>query len=262
MDLFSLKMGASPLVVSIPHSGTFLPEDIAGQLTEEAHRLADTDWHVDRLCQFLRDLDVTVLAATHSRYVVDLNRPPDGALLYPGQNETALCPTKTFSGKELYKPNRAPDQKEIQRRREKYWQPYHQALQRELQRLKTLHGHVFLWDAHSIADQVPTLFEGNLPDLNFGTNEGQSCDEALSAQLMSVANDQDKYSAVLNGRFKGGYITRHNGDPAKGIHAVQLELSWATYMDGDPSFAFRDDLAEQIQPLLSRFITTLLELKL
>lgn len=259
MAPYHLTEGASPILISVPHCGTHIPDGVLEGMTDEAKVLTDTDWHVDRLYRCLTDQDVTLLSATHSRYVIDLNRPPDGQPLYPGQTETALCPVETFAGKALYCVDQDPGPDEIQRRLETYWQPYHAALRGQIARLKALHGQVLLWDAHSIANEVPRLFDGRLPDLNFGTNGGQACDETLLEAVMEVARAQDRYSYIANGRFKGGYITRHYGDPKKEAHAIQLELSQDTYMDQTPPFKYRDDKASQFQILLKQFFATLLQ---
>jgi N-formylglutamate deformylase len=226
--LFRLHEGQSHLVVSVPHAGTYLPPHIAARLTAAGRATIDTDWHVDTLYDFVPALDATLIVATHSRIVVDLNRPPDGALLYPGQAETGLCPTETFSGVALYE-GAPPDPQEIRQRRERYWQPYHAALEAALHRVRARQGHARLLDAHSIAPRLPRLFGGTLPDLNFGTHDGRACTPALAARVFAAA--EGRFSRVMNGRFKGGYITRHYGRPADGIDAVQLELSWSTYMD-------------------------------
>ncbi len=247
---FLFRAGRIPLLVSMPHVGTHIPADIAAVLTDEALAVPDTDWHVDRLYDFLDDLGASVIAATHSRYVVDLNRAPDGADLYPGRHTTELCPTTGFFRQPLYRDGRLPDDAEIARRVDAYWQPYHTALAAELERLRSLHGLALLWDAHSIASEVPRFFEGRLPDLNLGTNGGASCDPALAARVMTVAEAAQGYSAVLDGRFKGGYITRHYGRPDDGIHALQLELSQRTYMEEGAPFTFREELADQVRPVL------------
>jgi N-formylglutamate deformylase len=246
--------GEGPLLVSMPHVGVEIPEDIAARLTPLAGALPDTDWHVDRLYDFLAGLDVPVLKARQSRYVVDLNRPPDGTALYPGQAGTGLVPVETFAGEALYAAGETPDAAEIETRVEKYWRPYHEKLTGELARIRAVHGFAILWDAHSIRSQVPRLFEGQLPDLNFGTSGETSAAPGLAAALMRIAGGQGDYSAVLNARFTGGYITRQYGDPAAGVHALQLELSQATYMDEDPPYAFDEARAARIRPLLRRLV--------
>jgi N-formylglutamate deformylase len=248
--LFTLRQGASPLVVSIPHAGTHLPEEIAARLTPIGRRMVDTDWHVDRLYDFLPELDATVLVATHSRSVVDLNRAPDGARLYPGQAETGLCPTETFAGEPLYDGD-SPDEAERAARIAQYWQPYHNALAAELARIKALHGAVHLLDAHSIASEIPRLFPGRLPDLNFGTNSGAACEAGWAARAMQAA-EGGGFSMVLDGRFKGGAITRHYGNPAACVRAIQLELAWCSYLDEQQPEIFDPSRAAPLASVLRR----------
>ncbi len=249
---FHLTQGTLPLLVSIPHVGTHVPEDIAERMTDVARTTPDTDWHLDLLYAFAREIGASVLQATHSRYVIDLNRPPDDASLYPGQNVTGLCPTDTFNSEPLYRNGSTPDATEIARRREALWRPYHMALQSEIARLRTLHDQVLLWDAHSIRSEVPRFFEGKLPDLNFGTADGKSCAEGTAQAICDEAQRHTAFSHVLNGRFKGGYITRHYGAPAQGVHAIQLEMAQCVYMNEAPPFDYRPNVAEKIQPVLMR----------
>lgn len=255
--VFELHQGTQPLLLSIPHLGTDLPADIAPGLAPEAFVLADTDWHLDRLYEFARAQGYSVLRARISRYAIDLNRPPGGESLYPGQATTGLCPTETFTGVPLHQPGQAPGEAEIARRRQTYWQPYHDALRGELARLRAGHGQVLLWEAHSIASLLPRLFDGRLPDLNFGTNGGASCaDAVLQAALrpLEAGPGAQVPTHVVNGRFKGGYITRHYGQPDRGIHAIQLEMAQCLYMDEAAPFAYRPDLAQRIQPLLEEML--------
>ncbi len=250
---WQLQQGSLPLLISMPHPGTLLPADIAAHMTPEAARLTDTDWHMAQLYDFASAIGASVLRAHYSRYVIDLNRPPGGESLYPGQTTTGLCPTETFRGEPLYLPGQTPDAAEIERRRIAFWQPYHDALAAELARLQQLHGQVLLWDAHSIASVLPRLFDGPLPDLNFGTASGSSCAPAvLAAALAQVSHSS--WSQVVNGRFKGGYITRHYGQPAQGIHAIQLELCQYLYMHESAPFAFVPARASQLQPALQAML--------
>ncbi|MCE9522068.1 MAG: N-formylglutamate deformylase, partial [Alphaproteobacteria bacterium] len=237
--LFHLTRGSAPLLVSFPHSGTYIPPDIAAQMTPLALTVPDTDWHVPLLYKFLDAVGASRLEATHSRYVVDLNRPPDDKELYAGQKKTCLVPLDSFAGMSLYR--EAPSSDEILARKI-FWQPYHDALAQELSRLKAVHGSVVLWDAHSIESVLPSLFEGRLPDLNLGTFDGKSCDNDIVQGVFDAAT-QSGFSAVLNARFKGGYITRHYGNPKQGVHAIQLEMAQTIYMDEGPPFTFRPDLA-------------------
>lgn len=244
-DIFNFKKGDLPLLVSLPHSGETLGS-FAAQMTPAAKRMADTDWHLGKLYAFLESMGVSVLAATHSRYVVDLNRDPSGKSLYPGQDVTELCPTTTFAGEPIYLEGEAPTDAGVAERVEAYWQPYHDALTAELDRLKAKHGYALLWEAHSIASHVPRFFEGRLSDFNLGTNGGKSCDAELGKGLLATLGMAEQYSGVLDGRFKGGYITRQYGDPAQGVHAVQLELSQVTYMDEKYPFDYRPQSAAEV----------------
>jgi N-formylglutamate deformylase len=244
--ILTLYRGTAPLLVSVPHDGTAMPDDIAARLTPEARRVPDTDWHVARLYAFARELGASMIVPRHSRYVIDLNRSEDDVSLYPGQNTTGLCPVVRFSGDPVYLPGQAPSEDEIRARVDVYWRPYHAALREELDRLRAAHGRVLLWEGHSIRGELPFLFEGRLPDLNLGTAAGASCSPRLQARLEAALAAQRGYDSVVNGRFKGGYITRHYGDPARGIDAVQLEISQRIYMDED-SFAWDDAKAAQVQ---------------
>jgi N-formylglutamate deformylase len=254
MDIFRLTDGETPLIVSMPHAGTFLPEDLAPRMTAEGQSVPDTDWHMEQLYGFAEALGATLLSATHSRYVIDLNRPPDGASLYPGADETELCPTTTFDRTPIYLPGEEPDQAEVETRRARYWDPYHQQLSAAIEQTKARHGHVILWEAHSIRSQLPRFFQGRLPDLNFGTGDGRSCDRRLIEQVFALAKEEGAYSSVLNGRYKGGHITRTYGDPEGQVHAIQLELSQITYMYEKPPFEYRPAAADRLIPALSRFL--------
>jgi N-formylglutamate deformylase len=251
MAPFKFRAGRGPLMVSMPHTGTYLPDKIARRMTEEALRLPDTDWHLERLYDFLDELGASVLVATHSRYVVDLNRPPDNASLYPGQDTTPLVPIDTFHRQPLYRPGTEPDAREIAERVATYWKPYHAKITEELEILKDRYGYALLWDAHSIFSVVPRFFQGTLADLNLGTADGRSCGAGIGEALMAKVQG---YSAVLNGRFRGGYITRTYGAPEKDVHAVQLELSEATYMEESPPFRFDDSLAKALRPQLRALV--------
>jgi len=255
---YTLRQGTLPLLISIPHLGTELPAEFAAGMSGNAPVLQDTDWHLDRLYGFASGLGASVLQAKVSRYVIDLNRPPGGESLYPGQTTTGLCPTETFRGEPLYDPAPAPDALQQADRLARFWQPYHGALRAELDRLKAQHGAVLLWDAHSIASVLPRLFEGKLPDLNFGTADGRSCAPAIIDRVVAQARSS-RFSQVLNGRFKGGYITRHYGVPAERVHAIQLEMGQDLYMLEDPPFTYLEHKATSVQPLLQKMLTEALE---
>ncbi len=254
MTTFELNRGHCALLISVPHHGVQLPEAIAARMTPVAHALADTDWFVaDLYAPLAERLGASILVPTFSRYVVDLNRAPDGATLYPGRSETGLCPLSSFNDEPLYRPGCEPDQTEVAERICGYWQPYHTALRTELARLHALHGYVLLWDAHSIPARVPRFFAGRLPDLNFGTFGGSSASAEIEDALFEECALHAHFSHVFNGRFKGGYITRHYGEPARGIHAVQLELNQDSYMDAQQtrySSTRAAALSATIEPLL------------
>jgi N-formylglutamate deformylase len=249
---YLLRRGNSGLMVSMPHVGTHIPPDIAGRLTPAALQVADTDWHLP-LVYDLENLDATILVATHSRLVIDLNRPPDDRNLYPGRDTTGLIPVDTFHKEPVYL-GALPDEAETAARRDAYWLPYHQALEAELARLRQMHSRVVLWDAHSIASELPRFFSGRLTDLNFGTADGSSCDPELTEAILAPVRGQQDYTWVLNGRFKGGYITRRFGEPARGVHALQLEMTQVIYMDESPPFALRPDRCKRLTPLLRQCV--------
>lgn len=254
MDPYRYFPGTVPVILSIPHTGTYVPEAILERFTAEAKQLPDTDWHVEKLYAFAREMGVHVLTATHSRYVADLNRAPDNSSLYPGRFTTGLCPLTLFDGTPIYqKGMELDDDKEIRARTENYWQPYHTKLFSLISELKAKHRKIIVFDAHSIRSEVPTLFSGSLPDLNIGTADGVSADAALAEKLFAVCK-QSPYSAVLNGRFKGGYITRHYGNPKDGIHAVQLELAQKNYMEEQSPFAYEPVKAAKLQAVLYDFL--------
>lgn len=251
---FEFRAGSIPILVSMPHAGTDIPDDIAARLVPCALAMADTDWHLPQLYEFAAEIGASTIAARWSRYVIDLNRPPEDTNLYPGMDTTGLCPVDTFGRERLYLRDLAPSEAEVGRRLERYWRPYHQQLRAELERLLALHGRVLLWDAHSIASVVPRFFEGRLPDLNFGTAGGTSCDPVLADAVVGAARNDGRFSLAVNGRFKGGYITRQYGKPASNVHAIQLEMCQCLYMDESAPFAYRPDLARQVQPLLRQII--------
>jgi N-formylglutamate deformylase len=253
-DVYTLSEGTIPLLVSFPHAGTEIPPHIARRMTPEALLRADTDWHLPQLYDFTRELGASTLVPRYSRYVVDLNRPPTDTNLYPGQDTTGLVPVDTFRKQPIYLDGELPGDAEIAERRDDYWAPYHAALQAELDRLRARHGVAVLWDAHSIASVLPRFFEGKLPDLNLGTADGRSCAPAVQAAAEDVLRSQSRYTHVANGRFKGGHITRHYGRPEQAIHALQMEMCHATYMDEPAPFTYRPDLAAHVQPLLKRML--------
>jgi N-formylglutamate deformylase len=251
---FRFKAGRLPMLVSMPHAGTDIPDEVTHTLAPCAAARADTDWHLPELYGFLEEMGISTISARWSRYLIDLNRPPEDTNLYPGLDTTGLCPLDTFGRERLYRDGMEPDGAEVQRRLARYWQPYHAQLRAELDRLKMEHGRVVLWEAHSIASVVPRFFDGKLPDLNFGTAEGTSCAPGLEAAVLDVARAQERFSIALNGRFKGGHITRHYGQPASGVHAIQLEKCQYLYMNEAPPFEYRPAVAATLQPLLRDMI--------
>lgn len=255
-DVYTFTAGRTPLLVSIPHDGRDLSPGLGRRLTADGRRLPDTDWHVRRLYGFAAECGASVLAANYSRYVVDLNRPPDDAELYPGRTATGLCPTQTFAGQSVYQEGEEPGTDEQAARLETYWRPYHERLRAELERIRERYGVALLWDAHSIASRLPRIFDGTLPVINIGTDGGRSCDGPLSRAVCEEA-DRSTYSTVINGRFRGGYITRHYGNPDGGIHAIQLELAQRAYMDersGDYDEEGAARLAVTLRSMLATFM--------
>lgn len=258
METYDLTLGNSPLILSQPHPGTLLPDGMDKRMTQEARRLPDTDWHIPLLyADCANALDATVISAKYSRYLVDLNRDPSGVSLYPGQSVTELCPTSLFDDTPIYLKGQSPTEEEIEERRQQYWQPYHTELAAQIKRIHDKFGYVLLYDCHSIRSVVPRFFEGTLPDLNIGTGDGTSTDQTLVDRL---ANDLSacKFSHIINGRFKGGFITRHYGKPDNRFHAIQMETAQSAYMQEEFPFAYDDDAAAALKPVLHSLLTTML----
>ncbi len=254
MANFTLQRGNTPLLISLPHDGSAIPAAVAARMSPSARRSPDTDWHVGRLYGSLaQHLGASLLKPLNSRYVVDLNRPADGHALYPGQSETSVVPTIGFDGEPLYRDHAEPGAIEVQQRIAEFWQPYHQALAQELARLCAEHGRAVLWEGHSIRSRVPMLFEGRLPDFSIGTASGASCKPSLQDALQACLASQSRFSFAVNGRFKGGYITRHYGRPDSGVQAVQLELAQQTYMD-EESFDYDPARAIAVQALIRQLL--------
>lgn len=254
-DVYRFVEGDSPLLVSVPHDGRLIPDQQKARMTEAGLAIPDTDWHVAQLYGFAVELGASLLVARYSRYVVDLNRPPDDAAMYEGQVATGLCPRYTFAGEPLYHDDAPVSQAEVGERIERYWRPYHERLASALDAIRDRHGCAFLWDAHSIPSRVPRLFDGELPVLNLGNFDDRSCDPALARALDGIAS-ASPYESVLNGRFRGGYITRHYGDPANGVQAMQLELAQRAYMDEETlefDAARAGRLRDTLQALLAAF---------
>ena len=249
------ERGDLPLLVSMPHAGTQVPPALAARLTPEALRLPDTDWHLPRLYDFLQAMGANLLVAVHSRYVVDLNRDPSGTPLYPGADNSELVPLSTFERAPIYLPGQEPDAAEVAERVDQYYRPYHAKLEEALAEIRARHGCALLFEAHSIKSVLPRYFEGRLPDINLGTADQASAHPSIGPALLETARAFPAYGAVLNGRYKGGYITRHFGRPAERVHAVQLELAWRTYMDEDGTgFALDPVRAAGIRPALKAVV--------
>jgi N-formylglutamate deformylase len=257
--IYSLERGRTPLLVSLPHAGTSIPSALLGAMQPRAREVEDTDWFLDRLYAFAGDMGASLIVPHHSRYVVDLNRPSDNQPMYAGANNTELCPTRFFTGEPLYLDGHEPTAAEVAQRVATYWQPYHDALRDELVRLRAAHGHAILFDGHSIKSQLPWLFEGTLPDLNLGTASGSACAPSLRDALSALLQAQTQYTVAIDGRFKGGHITRHYGRPQDGIHAVQLEKCWSTYMREVPPYDWHAARAEQLQLLLRQLVQAMLD---
>lgn len=257
IDWLSITLGYAPLIVSVPHAGTFIPDDISGLVSLDLAR-RDADHHVDRLYAFATELGATIIHSRISRTVIDLNRDPLGQSLYPGRATTGLCPDMTFDGEPLYEGGTEPDVAEIKRRRSAYFAPYHAALCEQSERLLKIHSAVVLYDAHSIRSHVPRLFEGELPQFNIGSFSGASCAKALTD---AITADCASDTHVVNGRFKGGWITRHYGEPARGIHALQMELAIRGYADEDGAWPPPWDAARAapMQAKLRSILTTCLD---
>ncbi len=247
-----------PLIVNVPHAGTTLPTAIVPKLTSAGLRVPDTDWHVDKLYDFVPRVGATLLVATHSRIVVDLNRDPSGDALYPGASNTEICPTATFSNEPVYRPGLAPDREQIMARIAQYWQPYHDQLTAEIARIKARHGFCILLDAHSIISEAPRFFVGRLPDLNLGTADGNSCAASLAHAAFPLLSGAQDFTSVHNGRFKGGYITRHYGVPDEQVHALQLEIAQRCYMDEAVPSPYDATGAAALKALLNKLVEQML----
>jgi len=254
--VIEVVQGNGPLVLSLPHTGTQVPDHILGSLNDRGRALADTDWNIHRLYDGLLDNVTTVRTPVH-RYVIDVNRGPDDTSLYPGQNTTGLCPVTDFDGALIYHDGQEPDAQEVETRRKHYHQPYHQALFAEISRVKAIYGCAVLYDCHSIRSFIPYLFAGTLPKLNIGTNSSTSCASIVEKSVHEICRSDSGYDTVLNKRFKGGWTTRHYGQPAHGIHAIQMELAQSTYMQEAAPWSYDPEKADRLRPVLSHILSTL-----
>ncbi|WIY53881.1 N-formylglutamate deformylase [Devosia sp. YIM 151766] len=247
MTAFEVTRGDSPIILGLPHTGTDVPPDIRGRLNGNGLKLADTDWHIHRLYDGLLP-DATSVRALFHRYVIDANRDPAGGSLYPGQNTTGLVPETDFDGQPIWNPGAAPDSAEITDRIARFHAPYHAALNAEIERVRAQHGIAIVYDCHSIRSHIPFLFEDTLPDFNIGTNGTTSCDPRVEQAVVDVVRAAPGYSSIVNGRFKGGWTTRHYGRPEAGIHAIQMELAQSTHLATElPPFDYAPQHAEQLR---------------
>ena len=257
MSFLEITRGDSPLLLGLPHTGTDLPDEVADALNDTGRARADTDWHVHRLYADLAE-NVTTVRTTIHRYAIDVNRDPGGTSLYPGQNTTGLCPLTDFDGQPIYRAGHEPDRQEIDRRRRAWHAPYHAALGRELDRLRARHGFAILYDCHSIRGEIPYLFAGTLPDFNIGTNDGTTCDPAVETMVAGICAAAPGYTSILNGRFKGGWTTRHYGRPGDGLHAIQMELAQSTYLTAEaPPWTFDTARADRLRRHLGAILSAL-----
>lgn len=256
MNVVEVQEGDGPVILGQPHGGTHVPDDIFARLNETGQALADTDWHIGRLYDGLLP-GATVVASTIHRYVIDANRDPAGTSLYPGQNTTALCPVTDFDGRPIWREDKTPTDADILERLSAFHAPYHAALADQIERVRARHGVAILYDCHSIRSQIPFLFDGTLPDFNIGTNEGRTCAPDIEAAVADICRAADGYSWVRNGRFKGGWTTRHYGRPKHGVHAIQMELAQASYMDETPPWRLDDARVRRLRPVLQDILETL-----
>ncbi|MCP8894457.1 N-formylglutamate deformylase [Shinella daejeonensis] len=257
MRVFEVHRGASPVILAFPHGGTDIPPDIWERLDDNGRQRADTDWHIHRLYDGLLE-DATTVQATFHRYVIDANRDPAGTSLYPGQNTTGLVPETDFDGRAIWKEGQRPDAADIAFRLERFHAPYHAALLAEIERVKAIHGVAILYDCHSIRSHIPFLFDGRLPDFSIGTDSGRTCDPAIEEATMAAAATAEGYDSVLNGRFKGGWTTRHYANPQHGVHAIQMELAQSTHLESEaPPFAYDPARADRLRRHLGEILRRL-----
>ena len=256
MKVVSVVEGSKPLIIAQPHGGTWIAPDIYQRLNEKGQAIADTDWHINRLYDGLID-DITVVQSHIHRYVIDANRGPDDESLYPGQNTTGLCPLTDFNGSPIYLPGEQPDSNEIEQRRLHYHKPYHDALSSQIDRLRQIHESVIVYDCHSIRSQIPFLFDGVLPDFNIGTYNGRSCNSKIEKIVYEICTSNEAYTTIVNGRFKGGWTTRHYGNSKSNVQAIQMELTQSTYMQEDPPWSYDANKSSQIRKSLGAILTSL-----
>jgi formiminoglutamase len=253
-----ISIGDSPIILAQPHGGIEIPQHILSRLNPKGRAMEDTDWHITRLYDGLID-NITVVSTPIHRYVIDANRDPSDESLYPGQNTTSLCPTTTFDGDLIYLAGEEPSEDEIRNRQQQFHQPYHDSLREQFERVHQKHGYAILYDCHSIRSHVPYLFDGKLPDFNIGTNSGQSCNSQIESIVENVCARQSKYSYVVNGRFKGGWTTRHYGNPQSGYHSIQMELAQCNYMHEKAPWSYDAKKAEKLRVPLRDILQAILK---
>ena len=256
MKPFDVAQGNGPVILGQPHGGTFLPDAILAHLNENGRKLADTDWHIARLYEDACE-GATIVRANFHRYLIDANRDPAGQSLYPGQNTTGLCPATDFDGEPIYNPDMEPDVAEIDRRTVEWHRPYHLAFEAEIARVKSIHGFAIVFDCHSIRSRIPFLFDGDLPDFNIGTNGGVTCDPTIEEAALDTCGRAQGFTYVLNGRFKGGWTTRHYGRPCEGLHAIQMEITQRQYMDEYAPWNWREERAQKVRAVLKSLFAEL-----
>jgi len=255
VSVVQIKQGNSPLILASPHGGTQVAPEIWTRLNDRGQILADTDWHINQLYDGLIE-DVTTVQATFHRYVIDANRDPEGVSLYPGQNTTSLIPMTDFDNHPIWKQGYEPKAEDIEDRLRRFHTPYHAALAAEIARIKAKHGVAIVYDCHSISSPLPFLFAGQLPDFSIGTNDGASCAPMIEQACHDIVKQAQGYTYVVNGRFKGGWTTRHYGQPEKGVHAIQMELVRENYLAGNaPPFAYDEVKAERLRLYLRQILT-------
>lgn len=262
MAVFEIRQGSSPVILAFPHTGTEVPAAIEKRLNDNGRKLADTDWHIHQLYADLLP-EATTVRATFHRYVIDANRDPEGVSLYPGQNTTGLVPETDFDGLAIWNEGEEPKEGDITERLANFHAPYHQALKAEIERVKAIHGVAVLYDCHSIRSHIPFLFEGKLPDFNIGTDSGRTCAPAIEAATVKAVAEATDYTRVLNGRFKGGWTTRHYGKPENNVHAIQMELAQSTHLTTEvPPFAYDTAKSERLRPHLKTILQRIEEIAL
>lgn len=248
-----------PILLSVPHCGTEFPQELKGQYKQHLINAPDdTDWFVNRLYDFAASMGITMIHSTFSRWVIDLNRDPESKPLYTdGRIITALCPSTTFAGESIYNDERKEvDQAEVKRRLGIYYAPYHDQLAKKIFELKNKFGKVLLWECHSIRKFVPTVHTEKFPDLILGSNDGKSAAPGIIETTLEHLG-KSPFTLKHNHPFKGGYITRHFGNPSENAHALQLEMTKVNYMD-DSELNYDGARAEAVRKVLMKVFSELI----